>query len=148
MTVQLHAEQLTLLTKSAATLGLPHLGAVRLDHPGLKEAHKALDRFVDQGKAGEMAFMLRTQEARKDPNFVLEGAKSALVAAIPYDGEQGPIARYAQHQDYHFVLFRRLLELNKKLKELLPGIRTEVCVDTKPVPERALAQLAGIGSLG
>ena len=51
-----------------------------------------------------MAFMSRTREVRMDPAQMLPGARSALVALVPYAGVPGPIARYAQWSDYHTEL--------------------------------------------
>ncbi|MCA9688418.1 MAG: tRNA epoxyqueuosine(34) reductase QueG, partial [Myxococcales bacterium] len=132
--------------------GLARVGAVRLDHPGFAPARAALARFHAAGKEGGMAFMTRTQALRGDPTQLLPGARAAIVALVPYarpglDGP-GPIARYARTADYHTILHRRLLALDGALRGLMPGVDTLVCVDTKPVLERALATLAGLGFLG
>lgn len=136
------------LVAHAETLGLLRLGAVRLDHPGFAPAAERLDAHLDAGHHGEMEFMARTREVRKDPAQMLEGARTVLIAAVPYRGEAGPIARYAQSADYHTVVHRRLDALADRLHARLPGVRTLVCVDTKPLLERAAAALAGLGFLG
>ncbi|MCA9654592.1 MAG: tRNA epoxyqueuosine(34) reductase QueG [Myxococcales bacterium] len=128
--------------------GLLRLGAVRLDHPGFAPARARLDEHLDAGHHGEMEFMARTREVRKDPARMLEGARTVLVAAVPYRGEPGPVARYARSADYHTVIHRRLDRLAEHLHARLPKIRTLVCVDTKPLLERAAAALAGLGFLG
>jgi epoxyqueuosine reductase len=124
------------------------LAAVDLAHPGFDEARAALDRFVAEGRHGEMDFMARTLEVRKRPEQMLAGARSLLVAVVPYRGEDGPIARYARSADYHTVMHRRLDVVAEALRERLPGVETLVCVDTKPVLERAAAVLAGLGFIG
>lgn len=140
--------ELAELADHAEALGLLRLGAVRLDHPGLAPARAALADYLDRGLEGEMAFMTRTRELRGDPAPMLAGARSALVALVPYGGEAGPIARYAQWADYHTVLHQRLQGLVEELAARKPGIEGLICVDTKPVLERALAVLAGLGFLG
>ena len=58
------------------------------------------------------------------------------------------MARYAQSADYHTELHRRLERLGELLVTAYPGRGVLVCVDTKPLPERAAAVLAGLGFLG
>ncbi len=136
------------LATYAESIGLLRLGAVDLRHPGFALANDALDRFLDAGKAGEMEFLVRSREARKDPAHMLPGARSLLVAAVPYTGDAGPVARYARTQDYHTVIHQRLIALERQLHIRLPGVATRICVDTKPVLERSAAALAGLGFLG
>jgi epoxyqueuosine reductase len=145
---RLDAAALEALARAAADLGLVRLGAVALDHPGFAPAYAAYDRFLADGKAGSMGYLERTAAVRKDPAQMLPGARTLLVACVPYDGEPGPIARYAQSLDYHTVIHGRLLDLEARLRELVPGARSLVCVDTKPLLERAAAALAGLGFLG
>lgn len=136
------------LAAVASEAGLLRLGAVRLDHPGFAPAVAALDRYLDEGLHGEMEFMERTREVRKDPAGMLPGARTVLVAAVPYRGEATPIARYAQSADYHTVMHDRLELLEAAVQARLPGVGTLICVDTKPLLERSAAALCGLGFLG
>jgi epoxyqueuosine reductase len=136
------------LAQCAHGVGLLRLAAVRLDHPGFEPAGDSLDRFVEQGRHGEMEFIARSREVRRDPAMMLPGARTILVAVVPYRGEPGAVARYAQSADYHTELHRRLQVLEAELKTRIPGVQTLICVDTKPVMERAAAVLAGLGFLG
>lgn len=145
---RLEAAQLDQLRREAEALGLLHLGAVGLDHPGFEPARARLRGHLDAGLNGEMDFMARTREVRSNPSQMLEGARSVLVAVVPYGGEAGPIARYAQWADYHTEVHRRLERLGDSLSRLHPGASHLVCVDTKPLLERTAAALAGIGFLG
>jgi len=144
----LDAAALEVLRCAAAEVGLLRLGAVDLEHPGFTPAKEAYDRFIDAGKAGSMGFLVRNRAVATDPAQMLVGARTLLVACVPYDGEAGPVARYAQSLDYHTVLYGRLLALEERLVELAPGATSLVCVDTKPLLERAAAALAGLGFLG
>jgi epoxyqueuosine reductase len=144
----LNDEDLELLGEHAEQLGLLRLGAVDLDHPGFAPARAALQGYLDRGAEGEMQFLRRSAEVRADPRQMLPGARSALVAVVPYGGEPGPVARYAQWVDYHTELYRRLEGLAEAVRERCPGVETLTCVDTKPVLERAVAVLAGLGFLG
>lgn len=137
------------LAARADEAGLLRLGAVRLDHPGFEPAFAALDRFLEQGWEGEMAFLRRTADVRKDPSSMLAGAQTVLVAAVPYRGEVGSgVARYARSVDYHTVMHGRLESVVVALHELLPDAKALVCVDTKPLLERTAAALAGLGFVG
>jgi epoxyqueuosine reductase len=136
------------LGEVAERLGLLGLGAVDLAHPGFAPARAALQRYLERGAEGEMQFIRRTAEVRADPSAMLPGARSALVALVPYAGEPGPVARYAQSTDYHTELHRRLQRLAEAVHARDPEIATLICVDTKPVLERAVAVLAGLGFLG
>ena len=136
------------LAREAERLGLLRLGAVDLDHRGFEGAREALATYLDRGAEGEMAFMTRTRAVRMDPAQMLPGARSALIALVPHGGEAGPIARYAQWADYHTELHRRLHGLAEALQTRVPGVECLSCVDTKPVLERSVAVLAGLGFLG
>ncbi len=142
------AAQLEAFAARATELGLERLAAVDLAHPGFAAARRALDAHLDAGLHGEMEFMARTREVRKDPREMLPGAQSVLVALAPHGGEAGPIARYAQFADYHTELHRRWLALVPTIEAMLPGVETLVCVDSKPILERAVAVLGGLGFLG
>jgi epoxyqueuosine reductase len=139
---------LQLLAAAAERVGLLRLGAVDLEHPGFAPARAALRDYLARALEGEMQFMTRTAQIRADPAAMLPGARSALVALVPYSGTPGPVARYAQWFDYHTELHRRLERLSEALQAHKPGIATLICVDTKPVLERAVAVLAGLGFLG
>ncbi len=148
MDIRLSPSDLRGIARVAEENGLLRLGIVRLNHPGFAPARRALDDFLDQGKAGEMEFMVRTRDVRKHPEQMLEGAASMFVALAPYGGEPGPIARYARGPDYHTVLYERLQAVEEYLHTHFSGIQTLICVDTRPVLERAAAMLAGLGFLG
>lgn len=129
-------------------LGLGKVGVVALDDPQLERARQAYRAFLAQDLAGEMGYLEKNQELREDASRLLPGAKSALVFATGYRGEQSEIARYAQGQDYHRVLDSRLRSLVERLEARWPDATFLRCVDTKPVLERAFAQVAGLGFIG
>ncbi len=146
---RLGSDGLGRIAKRADESGLLKLGVVRLDHPGFEPAAAALDRFVEAGFHGEMGFMERTLEVRKDPAQMLPGARSVLVAAVPYRGEPGTgVARYAHAADYHTVMYSRLESVVAGLKHEVPQAEALICVDTKPLQERTAAALAGLGFIG
>jgi len=136
------------LIAAAAAVGLPKLGIVRVDHVGFEASRAAFDRFLARGFDGEMDFMRTGADTRKHPEWMLEGARSIVVAAAPYRGDDNAVARYAQSRDYHTEVHERLEHVELTLREHAPGSRNLVCVDTRPIFERAAAALAGLGFIG
>ncbi len=109
--------------------------------------------WLDEGAAGEMEWLARSEEKRCNPEQVLSGARSIIVVALNYwQGEQPPpatnattgkIARYAWGEDYHAVMLRKLERLDEFLCE--HGGTQKCYVDTGPILERDHAAQAGIG---
>lgn len=143
------------LKQRAAALGFTRTGIARLE----RNAHAAeLDRWLADGHAGTMAYLQRQAEKRKDPRLIMPEARSAVVTLTNYfhgTSGHGPgvrntgrVAQYAWSSDYHDVLGERLEQLAAAIRELAPGAATRCYVDAGPVPERELAQQAGLGWIG
>jgi len=82
-------------------------------------------------------------------NLSTEIASASLGTLPRNDNPTGRVARYAWGRDYHQVVGRRLEEFREKLNEAAGRpVRAEICVDTKPLLERSLAQKAGLGFIG
>lgn len=147
-------EQSVEVKRRAAALGFSAVGITRLD----QNPHAAeLDRWLADGHAGTMTYLNRQADKRKDPRLIMPGATSAVVTLTNYfhgsaDGPaaRGPglVAQYAWSSDYHDVLGARLEQLAAEIRLLAPGSHTRCYVDAGPVPERELAQLAGLGWIG
>ena len=109
------------------------------------------DAWLARGHAGEMAYLERGAEKRRDSRLPVAGARSAVVVGLDYGGREpsGPVARYARGDDYHDVMDARLRELHARVNRLVdrevPG---KPYVDTGPVLERDLARRAGLGWFG
>ena len=111
--------------------------------------------WLKEGAHGEMEYMARGEEKRRDPQRILSGAKSVVVLTLNYfQGERpaaetaavttlGRIARYAWGDDYHDVIAAKLDKIDIFLREF--GGQQKCYVDTGPVLERDHAALAGIG---
>jgi epoxyqueuosine reductase len=121
---------------------------------------RELRAWLGEGKHGQMQYLARHTAQRLDPARFVPGARSVICVADRYhDGAADPsgpssssphgrIARYAQGDDYHRVMTRRLQRLADELAATLEGETFRVCVDTAPVLERELAQRAGLGAVG
>jgi epoxyqueuosine reductase len=138
------------IKRRAAALGFAATGIARLE----PNAHAAeLDRWLNAGHAGTMTYLHRQAEKRKDPRTIMPHARSAVVTLTNYfHGQRAPeggrVAQYAWSPDYHEVLGTRLEQLATAIREIAPGAATRCYVDAGPVPERELAQLAGLGWIG
>jgi epoxyqueuosine reductase len=107
------------------------------------------DDWLARGFAGEMEYLERNPELRRDTRLPEPGMRSALVVALDYGGREptGPVARYARGDDYHRVMWDRLETVGDWLRAET-GARSRAYVDTAPILERDLARLAGLGWIG
>lgn len=111
-------------------------------------ADRYLD-WVDQGCAGEMAWLERNKSQRVHPGEVLEGARSVISLALNYfpgnqaEGLDYKIAKYSWNDDYHDIIEEKLRDLDLALTDM--GGRQRYYVDTGPVLERDFANDAGLG---
>jgi epoxyqueuosine reductase len=129
-------------------LGFDLVGVTSL---GPAETAEAFDRWVDAGYAGEMGYLPRGAEKRRDTRLPAPGALSAIVVALDYGGREpsGPVARYARGDDYHDVMTGRLRELHAWLDARVGhAVAGRAYVDTGPILERDLARRAGLGWFG
>jgi epoxyqueuosine reductase len=97
-----------------------------------------------------MRYFNRDFETRVMRLPLLAGQKSAFLFSFPYPAilDSPHFSCYALFEDYHLVIGRKLAELERFLKERLPGIKARAFVDTLPVMEKPLAAIAGLGFQG
>ena len=129
-------------------LGFDLVGITRL---GPATTVGAFDDWLARGYEGEMSYMARWADKRRDSRLPFEGVTSAIVVAMNYGGQEptGPVARYARGDDYHDVMVDRLRELHRWVNERVGReIRGKAYVDTGPILERDLARRAGLGWFG
>lgn len=106
--------------------------------------------WLASGRHGEMSWLARDAEARRDPGSILPWCRSILSVARPVPpGPPGNVARYARGEDYHDAVRRALHRVAKDLRPSCPpGTHFRVCVDTAPLLERELAARSGVGFVG
>jgi epoxyqueuosine reductase len=128
--------------------------ACGITHPGPTAHGEFLDQWLARGYAGTMRYLHRQARRRKDPRLIMPEARSVVVVLDNYytpdreSGQSAPrIAKYARGEDYHRVTQRRLSELAQSLRQLGASL-TRTFADAGPVPERELAQRAGLGWIG
>ncbi len=130
---------------------------------GMARAGLRLSDWVSAGHHGEMGWMAERLDWRADPAALWPAARSVVMLAHPYAPAADPIevlARpdraaisvYAQGRDYHDVVKKALKRLGRWLiaRAAREGLEAEikVFVDTAPVPEKPLAEAAGLGWQG
>lgn len=132
----------------ANALGFDPVGIARL---GPAKTHEAFTRWLDSGYSGEMTYLPRGAEKRRDTRLPFAGTRTAIVVALDYGGKQpsGSVARYARGDDYHDVMLERLEKLHDWIeRECGQRVAGKAYVDTGPILERDLAQRAGLGWIG
>ncbi len=139
------------LKRRAEELGFLACG---ITHPGPPPHAERLDEWLARGYAGTMRYLHRQARRRKDPRLIVPEALSVVVvldnyyAGDPLGGGHPPrVARYARGEDYHRVTTRRLEQLADFLRARGAAV-ARVYTDAGPVPERELAQRAGLGWIG
>ena len=123
-----------------------------------------LAAFLAAGYHGQMGWLAERSHWRGAPEVLWPEARSVIMLADNYgpDGdpmaglahaETGVISVYAQNRDYHDVVKKRLKRLARwmidaAVRANLAKPEVKVFVDTAPVPEKPLAQAAGLGWQG
>ena len=135
----------------AEALGFAACG---ITDPGPPPHADHLDRWLARGYAGTMRYLHRQARKRKDPRRNVPEALSVVVVLHNYYGEDLPaesrppkVARYARGADYHAVTLARLETLAGFLRAAGATVARPYA-DAGPVPERELAQRAGLGWIG
>ena len=144
------------IRQEAATLGFSVARFAAL--PDVWAASDRLTAFVDAGYHGDMVWMEETLERRRHPQNMWSGAQSALVLGYNYGPDTNPldglarsdianISVYARGDDYHELIKKKLKALATWIVNRT-GCELKVFVDTAPLMEKPLAQLAGLGWQG
>lgn len=144
------------IRKRAAETGFEVTGFARADRPWPAAAR--LHEFVAQDRHGTMTWMQTTADRRQHPQSMWPDARSAIVLGMNYGPEHDPLAVldrpehaaisvYAQNEDYHDLIKKRLKALARDLVAQT-GCELKVFVDTAPLMEKPLAHAAGIGWQG
>jgi epoxyqueuosine reductase len=147
------AERTARIKRKAIELGFQECGITDLSPPPHGDA---LQRWLTRGMAGTMTYMHRQMRRRLIPQDIVAGATRAVVVTRFYDNPDPPlpprhgrVAKYARGPDYHDTLATPLAQLADFVKGLgKDGSVARSYVDAGPVPERELAQRAGLGWIG
>ena len=144
------------LTREARALGFDQIGVT--DPGATAQAGQYFLEFLDSGGHGDMDWLAANPERRADPRVLWPGVRSIIMLGVNYGPDTNPlesltrrtsgtISAYAQGDDYHDVIKKRLKVLARWLAAV-SGDEVKVFVDTAAVMEKPLAQAAGIGWQG
>jgi len=122
------------------------------------DAKAHLQEFIKSGNYGDMQWMPREAHRRQHPHDMWPEARSAVVLGLNYGPDHNPLASlahassgnisvYARGADYHDLIKKRLKKIAGWLHRET-GEQVKVFVDTAPLMEKPLAQLAGLGWQG
>ena len=144
------------LRKAALELGFVACGFAAPEIPLRNQARYRA--FIANQEQGSMTWMAERLEQRLNPRALWPEVQSVMVLALSYRPDGNPldalgspqplISAYAQGRDYHDSLKRRLKALARFMQQAHGAVPLKVFVDTAPVPEKALAQQAGLGWQG
>lgn len=145
------------LRAQALALGFQQVGVAGTD---LAADEARLERWLAEGRHGEMKFMVRHGRKRSRPAELVPGtvrvvsvrmncfAPDAPAEPVLADPRRAYVARYALGRDYHHVLRPRLQKLADALERRVGPFGYRAFVDSGPVMEKPLARDAGLGWIG
>src|ERR1700716_861332 len=150
------AEVQAALASEARALGFDCVGVT--DPDAIGDAAKHFRSFLDAGAHGDMDWLATRPERRTDPRVLWAGVRSVIMLGVNYGPDENPLAIlqqrshgaisvYAQGDDYHDLIKKRLKTLARWLVATSGG-EVKVFVDTAAVMEKPLAQAAGLGWQG
>ena len=144
------------LVREARGLGFDCIGVT--DPNATVQAGKYFHEFLEAGAHGDMDWLAAHPERRTDPRVLWPGVRSIIMLGVNYGPDENPleilkqrdrgaISAYAQGDDYHDLIKKRLKALARWLVAAT-GEEVKVFVDTAAVMEKPLAQAAGLGWQG
>jgi epoxyqueuosine reductase len=150
------AELKAALAREAKTLGFDCIGVT--DPDAIAQAANHFREFLEAGAHGDMDWLAANPERRMDPRALWPGVRSIILLGVNYGPDENPLALlekrshgaisvYAQGDDYHDVIKKRLKALARWFAAQ-SGEELKVFVDTAAVMEKPLAQAAGLGWQG
>src|SRR6195952_3547754 len=144
------------LAVEARALGFDCAGIT--DPGAIADAAKHFRDFLEAGAHGDMDWLAAHPERRADPRGLWPDVRSVIMLGVNYGPDRNPldilqqrsrgaISVYAQGDDYHEVIKKRLKMLARWLVAA-SGEEVKVFIDTAAVMEKPLTQAAGLGWQG
>lgn len=150
---QQRARYSQLIKAEAKRLGFLFCGIARAEF--LEEEAPRLEKWLHDGRHGEMQYMENYFDKRLDPRLLVDGARSVISLALNYYSPQKQtdplapkISQYAYGLDYHEVIKEKLKQLLTYLQQNIGEVGGRAFVDSAPVLDRAWAQRSGLGWVG
>ena len=151
------AQILTDLRHQASQLGFSGLAVSRAN---LGEDDRLMQSWLSEGLHGEMDYLARNGELRRNPAALVPDTLSVISVRMPYwpqahnartvlrDRAKGYVSRYALGRDYHKTVRGRLRQLARYLELRVGPFGYRAFADSAPVLEKALARDASLGWIG
>jgi epoxyqueuosine reductase len=144
------------LDREARALGFDCVGVTAPD--AIAEIARHFHEFLAAGAHGDMDWLAREPKRRMDPRTLWADVRSVIMLGVNYGPDDDPLAIlaqrtrgaisvYAQGDDYHDLIKKRLKTLARWLVTAT-DCEVKVFVDTAAVMEKPLAQAAGLGWQG
>jgi epoxyqueuosine reductase len=136
---------------------------LRITDTHLGVASERLNKWLAEGRHGQMEYMARHAQLRSDPALLVPGTvrvicvtMNYLSPAIDFDDEwqhlaeptQAVVSIYARGRDYHKVMRNRLQEFAQLIEKQIGVFGYRVFTDSAPLMEVELARKAGLGWRG
>lgn len=140
------------IKETARSIGFDGCGIAKAGP--LPDDARRLEKWLLQGRHGEMKYMEQHFAMRTDPTKLVPGARSVITLMFDYFPEKKQkeglpkIAKYAYGKDYHLVIREKLNEFLFRLNAALGQIEGRGFVDSAPVLERTWALKSGLGWIG
>jgi epoxyqueuosine reductase len=146
----------TALATEARALGFDSIGIT--DPDAIAGVRERLEAFLNAGAHGQMDWLADNPARRADPKVMWRDVRSVIMLGVNYGPDENPLAIlsqrsrgaisvYAQGDDYHELIKKRLKLLARWLIARAGG-DVKVFVDTAAVMEKPLAQTSGLGWQG
>ncbi len=127
--------------------------------PNLKnEVKRNLNDFLKSNYHGEMDWLKKNKTRRESPKNIWNDVKTIISLGVNYGPDEDPlklikekelgnISVYARGEDYHKIIKKNLKIFGSWLTNKL-NCEIKVFVDTAPIMEKNIAELAGLGWQG
>ena len=120
----------------------------------MEEEAPRLEKWLNEGKHGSMAYMENYFDKRLDPRKLVEDSKSVISLLLNYYPEneinntEYKISKYAYGKDYHFVIKDKLKKVIEDIRKEIGDINGRAFVDSAPVMDKVWAKKSGNGWIG
>ena len=142
-----------LIRRHADRLGFTVFGVARA---GPARTWDKYSRWIEVGMHGDMGYLERRADERRDTRNVWTEARSVVTLGVPYRvaaskpvepmPNRGIVSSYAWGKDYHECCWQRLEQLGAVLRNQLgQSVETRGYVDTGSILERDVAEQASVG---
>lgn len=141
-----------MIKQEAKSLGFDFCGISKAGF--LEEEAPRLEKWLKEGRHGEMKYMENYFDKRLDPTLLVDGASSVISLLYNYypEEQQRPdaprISKYAYGTDYHHVIREKLNGLLEKIRGFAPDVSGRSFVDSAPVLDKSWAAKSGLGWIG